>query len=319
MKKFITCMISSCLIFILIIFSSDTNSQSADDVVSVLTEDMKNTAVIAEIHNNPKKENSEIEISESTSNIETSNTESSPKTSDGENSVKKNIETVQEPNFSIEWEKLTEFKNNARDEKDYTMIKDFECILQNPELPTGCELTALDMVLNYYGCGIDKVALARNYLPMIKSGIIYNNENIEDIYDANNYFIGDPETTGGFVAGTGAIMTAANSYLSAIGSELTAKDITGQDFDQLYKYVENKIPVVVWVTIAMVDRPQPNILYVFDGSYVEWTTQDHGAVLIGYSDDTVIIADPISGIYEFDKKQFESVYASRGYRGVVVS
>lgn len=37
-----------------------------------------------------------------------------------------------------------------------------------------------------------------------------------------------------------------------------------------------------------------------------WSTQDHGAVLIGYSEETVTIADPISGMMEYDREQFES-------------
>ena len=45
---------------------------------------------------------------------------------------------------------------------------------------------------------------------------------------------------------------------------------------------------------------------------------DHGAVLIGYSEDTVTIADPISGFMEYDKEQFEDVYESRGRQSVVL-
>ena len=39
-----------------------------------------------------------------------------------------------------------------------------DCILQNPELPTGCEVTALAIVLNYYGYGVDKCDLSDYYL-----------------------------------------------------------------------------------------------------------------------------------------------------------
>ncbi len=47
-----------------------------------------------------------------------------------------------------------------------TVQLDVENILQNPELPNGCEITSAAIVLNYLGFDIDKVTLAENYLPM---------------------------------------------------------------------------------------------------------------------------------------------------------
>ncbi len=44
---------------------------------------------------------------------------------------------------------------------------DFEIIRQMPELPTGCEITALTMMLNYYGYSVDKMTMASEYLPTI--------------------------------------------------------------------------------------------------------------------------------------------------------
>ena len=43
-------------------------------------------------------------------------------------------------------------------------IIDMENILQNPELPTGCESVALTMVLNYLGFDLDKTTIADDYL-----------------------------------------------------------------------------------------------------------------------------------------------------------
>ena len=38
-------------------------------------------------------------------------------------------------------------------------------ILQNPELPNGCEITSLCMLLRYLGFDADKCILADRYLP----------------------------------------------------------------------------------------------------------------------------------------------------------
>ncbi len=51
---------------------------------------------------------------------------------------------------------------------------------------------------------------------------------------------------------------------------------------------------------------------------MEWSTNDHGAVLIGYTQDTVTIADPIAGMVEYSRTQFEEVFASRGSRCVIL-
>ena len=41
---------------------------------------------------------------------------------------------------------------------------DVPIISQYPELPTGCEITSLTILLNYLGYNIDKTTLAKNYL-----------------------------------------------------------------------------------------------------------------------------------------------------------
>lgn len=76
--------------------------------------------------------------------------------------------------------------------------------------------------------------------------------------------------------------------------------------------------VVVWVTISMADRRAAQGWYTENGDYVDWSTNDHGAVLIGYTDTTVTIADPISGRMEYSREQFEKVFSSRGNRCVVL-
>lgn len=197
-------------------------------------------------------------------------------------------------------------------------INSFDIIFQMPELPTGCEITALTMVLNYYGMEADKVEMATKYLPTQELNLYYGSDGRLYGNDLNQYFIGDPTTENGYVCGTGAIVTAANVYLQDQGSDLTAMDYTGADVDMLYQLVSQDIPVVVWVTIYMEERNKTEGWYTQTGEYVEWSTNDHGAVLIGYTQDTVTIADPISGKMEYSREDFERVFASRGNQCVVL-
>lgn len=205
------------------------------------------------------------------------------------------------------------------EDKSSYVVDDFGLTLQMPELPTGCEITALTMVLNYYGYDVDKMTMATEYLPIASSYFYYGDDGTLYGPDLNNYFVGDPLTTGGYICGTGAITTAADDYLEDVGSSMRAKDITGSTPEELYQLVSEDTPVVVWVTVYMTERTDVNGWYTENGEYVDWSTSDHGAVLIGYSEDTVTIADPISGIIEYDRQAFESVFASRGNKCVILT
>lgn len=208
----------------------------------------------------------------------------------------------------------------AEQEEDMSsaQIEDFPIIYQMPELPTGCEITALTMAINYYGYPADKTVMASEYLPTASANRYYGADGRLYGTDMNEYFIGDPFTEGGIICGTGAIVTAADGYLADAGSDLRAHDITGSSPEELYRRVSGGQPVVVWVTISMADRRAAQGWYTESGEYVDWSTNDHGAVLIGYTDTTVTIADPISGRIEYDRAQFENVFASRGNRCVVL-
>ena len=199
------------------------------------------------------------------------------------------------------------------------MISDFPIIYQMPELPTGCEITPAAMVLNYYGFQVDKTVLAEQYLPTLYStGIYYGQDGRTYGNDMNAYFIGDPRTENGIICGTGAIVTALNSCLSDIRSSMRAADLTGAAPEELYRLVSEDVPVVVWCTIGMADRGSTQGWYTESGEYVDWASNDHGAVLIGYGPDTVTIADPISGLVEYSREQFESVFAARSYQCVII-
>lgn len=224
--------------------------------------------------------------------------------------------------------KHIEIKNTIEDKYDIQenieteirpyVIPDFEIIYQNPELPTGCEITALTMVLNYYGYNVDKTTMASVYLPITSYYTYYGDD--ERMYgpDLENYFVGDPFSELGTVCGAGAVVTAANSYLEENESTMRAKNITGCSVDWLYQYVSKGIPVVVLVTIGMEDRYSEIGWYTEDGDYVDWSTNDHGSVLIGWDEDEVTIACPILGIQTYSREQFEKVFIERGSKAVVL-
>lgn len=201
------------------------------------------------------------------------------------------------------------------------LIADFPIVYQLPQLPTGCEITSLTMVLQYYGLEADKEKMAAGYLPTSPSTNRYTGSDGR-VYgiDLDAYFVGNPfDEDSGMICGPAAIVTAANGYLTDQGSSLRAADYTGTQPEELYALVEQNIPVVVWVTIGMTPRqPARSGWYTESGKYVDWTTNDHAAVLVGYTDTSVWVADPLAGLAEYDREAFEEVFASRSNRCVVL-
>lgn len=199
-----------------------------------------------------------------------------------------------------------------------TQLTDFDIIEQYPELPTGCEITALTMVLNYYGYQVNKVTMALDYMPKVQAEFYRSEDGRLMGPDLENFFVGDPTEETGYICGTGAIVTAANRYLADVGSDLTAAAMKNVQPEKLYDLIDQGTPVVIWCTINMEDRAETDGWYREDGTYMEWSTNDHGAVLIGYDGDTVTVADPIYSRITVSRDQFEKVFAERGGQCVIL-
>ena len=94
-------------------------------------------------------------------------------------------------------------------------------ILQNPELPNGCEITSCCEVLHYLGFAPDKCELADYYLP--RSAQWYGADP-DEVYMGNPHLDdGSPET--GYYCFAGPIVQAANAYLAVQGSSYRACDL----------------------------------------------------------------------------------------------
>ena len=200
-----------------------------------------------------------------------------------------------------------------------TRLTDFEIMEQYPELPTGCEITAMTMVLNYYGYNVDKVTMALDYMPKIQAEFYRGEDGRLMGPDLENFFVGDPTEETGYICGTGAIVTAANAYLTDVGSDMTAVAMKNAQPEELYDLIDQGTPVVIWCTINMEDRAETDSWYREDGTYMEWSTNDHGAVLIGYDEDTVTVADPIYSRITVSRVQFDKIFAERGGQCVILT
>ncbi len=100
-------------------------------------------------------------------------------------------------------------------------------IAQRPELPTGCEITAVTMMLQYKGCKVTKNSLA---LEMPRSS------------NPNKGFVGNPYTSYGWTIYPAGLMKLVKRHAHS------AVNLTGVSVSRLKKQINKKHPVTLWVT-----------------------------------------------------------------------
>lgn len=170
-------------------------------------------------------------------------------------------------------------------------IDNFPCLNQNPDLPTGCEVTSLTMVLNYLGYPADKNDLAANYLTK------------EEYPYANPYsqFVGDPTDEHSFGCYAPVITECAIKY----GANAT--NISYSSIDTICSYVEQGQPVIIWATMYMVPTKYGSTVWTdANGQTVSWRGSEHCLVMVGFdaAANEVYLADPLTGsvtTYMFSK------------------
>ncbi len=210
----------------------------------------------------------------------------------------------------------------SRQRKDYadnSVYIDMENILQLPELPTGCEITALTILLRHYGFDAEKTDMARNYLPQSWGNPRYEaDKTYKDSFF--NYFIGDPFGTG-YGCFSGAIEKAANAYISDNGGGFTVKNISGSHPDVLYDYLAAGTPVLCWATSGMIEPEYHETWYDNEtGEQLDWYLNEHCFVLAGFDMDADIITlnDPMKGIIDYNINKFETRYQQMHSQAIVI-
>ena len=187
-------------------------------------------------------------------------------------------------------------------------LTNFAVINQHPELPTGCEATALTMVLNYYGFGADKLDIADNYLPKGPVGST----------DFRVAFVGNPRSGSSYGCYAPVIVKTANRYLTAKNSKMRASDISGRELTSLSSYTNANRPVMVWGTINCL-APYRGKTWTVNGKKITWISQEHCLVLLGFQNGNVKVADPYSGtIRLYDLDLFRSRYNALYKQAVIL-
>ena len=173
---------------------------------------------------------------------------------------------------------------------------DVKNIMQNPELPTGCEITSLTIVLNYLGYIVSKEEMV-NYLDKAPIG------------EANPWikFIGSPFDPESYGCYTTCLEKAAVAFKENNKAHYQVESHVGLIPEELYSEIDKGYPVIVWANMSMM-TPRESTLWSFDGHPFRWRANEHCLVLIGYDKENVYMADPLKGNVAYNKSLFELRY-----------
>ncbi len=191
-----------------------------------------------------------------------------------------------------------------------SVIKNFETVMQEPELPTGCEVTALCQTLNFLGFDIDKVELADEFMPI----------DFEGATTMNHAYIGDPKFYDGFGCLPPVIVQTADDYFESVNSPCYAVDMSDTKLEELFYQIEQGRPLILWATIDLWECPTELMWTTADGEEMWFNGMQHCLVIYGYDLDKKIVyaADPLVGNIEYDLERFERMFEIMEEKAVVI-
>jgi uncharacterized protein YvpB len=176
-------------------------------------------------------------------------------------------------------------------------------IYQLPELPRGCEVTSLAMLLNAHGIKATKMGLANEIAKVGFPG------------DPNIGFVGNMYTYD---------MKGYGVYHSPIYDLLTnytdlALDMTGCDFDDLLYFLANGMPV--WVVTNSTHRELSSGDFEYwnlDSGRIRITFRDHSVLAVGYDQSYVYINDPQGKVSRVTRENFRRAWVQMGSQAVTI-
>lgn len=174
-------------------------------------------------------------------------------------------------------------KNKIDDEVDWMTMKqeqklDVPLENQMPDLPNGCEVTSLSMLMNYYGIKVNKNELAENiqHVDFFTDGGKYRG-------NPNQGFVGHMSiANAGWCVYNGPLYNVARKYTTHI------ENITGSDFLSLLKLVSNGHPVLI-ITTTTFTRVNDMQTWDTNTGKVNVTPSSHACVITGYSKPKKVI------------------------------
>ncbi|MDU2197883.1 MAG: C39 family peptidase [Peptostreptococcaceae bacterium] len=269
---------------------------------------LKNISISSSSSNNSSNNNAsnpasivkEMQVNTSVLNVRKGASTSSKKLG----SIKKNTK-VKVYSISKGWAKIA-YKNSfgyvsSKYLIDTKVQLNVKYISQYPELPLGCEATALTQLLNYKKVNVNKITIAN-----------------EMTYSPNKNpslgFVGSP-----FKNEKGVFQAIYPEALESLAKKYrkSSANITGASVDTLEKEIRKGNPLVVWATLNFTT---PKMGYWYEGTKDKiWVAKNlHVVAVTGVDHNYFYITDPAKGSYKVKKSTFKSIYEKVGKKALVV-
>ncbi|MFS0784741.1 C39 family peptidase [Bacillus sp. 1P06AnD] len=210
-----------------------------------------------------------------------------------------------------EKEELSEKSIYNREEREHPLLK-VPLIQQMPELPRGCEVTALAMLLQYQGFKANKMALA---------GQIAHESFSDGQYRGNmhNGFVGD---MGSFdQPGLGVFVEPVIELAKAYAGNERVVNMTGKQPEDLYGLLEKGIPVWVLTNVQFKALPESEFqTWQTKAGPMRVTYRQHSVVLTGYDASHVYVNDPLQPIGNrvISRQAFEKSWVQMGSQAMAI-
>lgn len=185
---------------------------------------------------------------------------------------------------------------------------DIEGVSGYTTYPSGSGISAVATVLKYYGIDASVIDLCNcadvygdiivrdGYTPSPWKKIVFSPGTYDSIYYAP------------------PIVNMANKYLTSVGSNKRAKDVSGTSLEELLEYVEKGVPVIIWGTTTEKAAKDGRTWISDDGETVICKEKMQVFVIKGYTKDNIELIFDVDGIvieYSHDlvNEMYQSVYA----------
>ncbi|NMP22064.1 C39 family peptidase [Sulfobacillus harzensis] len=169
---------------------------------------------------------------------------------------------------------------------------------QYPQLPNGCEVTSLTMLMDAVGHPVSKMTLAAE-MPKDPTKLVLDtttNASGQTVHHVQYW--GNPNI--GFV---GSVYQAGEGYgiyhgpMTKFLNQLLpgqAEDLTGSSFHTILQHVAAGIPVEVWTTITF--KPTTDwVTWQSPEGPVKATPLEHAVLLVGYGPGVLYVNNPLNG------------------------